>query len=185
MATAAILQLKQAIGATGAEQLEAVQAGASVRMTSAQIAALAAQLIPTGATALIEGVPLPGANNDYTVNGQMGPAVGFIDLTPTAPCTITGLQAGTDGQIVTLTNLTGIAATFEPLNNGSAPANQFRMANSVTLAQYDSQSFRYSTSIGMWITMSPTTGGSQPSVVQGTQSGQILGTQSGQELGTQ
>jgi hypothetical protein len=48
MATSTIPQLTQAIAITGDEQMEAVQAGTSVRVTTAQIAALGALIGPSG-----------------------------------------------------------------------------------------------------------------------------------------
>jgi hypothetical protein len=50
MATASIPMLPQAIALTGAEQMEAVQSGASVRVTASQVAALGGPTGPTGPT---------------------------------------------------------------------------------------------------------------------------------------
>lgn len=50
MAIVSIPQLPQAIALTGTEQMEAVQAGASVRVTSAMVAALGGPTGPTGPT---------------------------------------------------------------------------------------------------------------------------------------
>ena len=160
MATTTILQLPQAISLTGAEQLEAaepvtlpggVQGWASIRVTAGQISALASKVAPTGPTAVIAAAPAPGANNDYTAHGQMGPAVGFMDLTPTAICNITGLQAGTDGQLVVITNLSAFAMTLNAFNSGSMAPNQFRMASDFILTQNNSKSFKYSVPIGNWV----------------------------------
>lgn len=152
MATATILQLPQAVSLTGGEQIESIQNGASTRLTVAQILAILPYIItPIGPTAVITGVPNAGANNNYTVNGQMGPAVGFVDLTPTAVCNITGLEAGFDGQMVTITNLSTYAMTLNALNSGSLAANQFRMAADFILTQNNSKSFKYSATLAIWV----------------------------------
>jgi hypothetical protein len=160
MATATILQLPQAVGGLlGTEQCEAAQPTTlpngqpgfvSIRLTTAQIAALAAaSKTPSG---LITGIP-SGTQNDYTVGGQMGPAVGFIDLSPTAPCNITGLAAGIDGQLVVITCLTAFATTLNALNAGSLAANRFRMASDAILTQNNGRSFKYSATIGLWVAL--------------------------------
>jgi hypothetical protein len=56
MASATIPSLPQAIALTGAEQMEAVQAGTSVRVTVAQLAALANSGTPAALT------PIPTAS---------------------------------------------------------------------------------------------------------------------------
>lgn len=157
MATENILQLTAAIGITGSEWLEAVQVAAvpggwaSIRLTSAQIAALAASLAPTGPTVVVAAVPAAGANNDYTASGQFSPAVGFVDLAPTADCNITGLAAGGNGQIVIITNLSAHQMILNALNTGSATANRFRMAADQILTQNNSRAFKYSTTLAKWV----------------------------------
>jgi hypothetical protein len=88
MSNSTIPMLPQAIGITGAEQLEAVQAGASVRLTAAQIAALGGPLGPTGPTGPSQGptgVPGPtgsiGPTGTTGVSGPTGPTGGG----PTGP----------------------------------------------------------------------------------------------------
>jgi hypothetical protein len=83
----------------------------------------------------------------------MGPAVGFVELTPTAICNITGLQAGFDGQIIVITNLSAFAMTLNALNVGSIAANQFRLPGDLILTQNDSKSFKYSATIGKWVAL--------------------------------
>jgi len=161
MATATILQLVQAVGGlTGLEQFEAVQptmlpngqpGWLSIRLSSAQIAALAA--MATGATGVAAAVPAPGANNNYTASALMKPSIGFLELTPTAVCNITGIQAGVDGQIVIITNLSAFAMTLNALNGGSAAPNQFRMAADFILTQNNGKAFKYSATIGLWVAM--------------------------------
>ncbi len=85
----------------------------------------------------------------------MGPTIGFMDLTPTGNCTITGIPAGVDGQILVITNL---AATFTvtilALNAGSSAANQFRaVGGGITLNQYNAATFKYSVTIGKWVSL--------------------------------
>ncbi len=161
MSTTTILQLPQAIaGLLGVEQLEAAQpttlpngqpGWVSIRISAAQIAALASLIASTGPTGVIYATPAPGENDNFTAGGQMGPAVGFIELSPTANCNITGLQAGFDGQIVVVTNLATFLLTLNALNGGSLPANRLRMVADFTLVQNDSKSFKYSATIGAWV----------------------------------
>jgi len=162
MSTTTIVQLPQAIALTGNELLEVavpiklagnVNGWASERVTSAQIAALAGNVASVGPTAVITDVPVPGSNNDYTVSGQMGATVGFIDLTPTAICNITGLQGGFDGQVVIITNLSAFAMTLNTLNVGSQATNQFRLPSDLILIQNDSKAFKYSATISRWVSL--------------------------------
>jgi hypothetical protein len=162
MATTTILQLPQAISLTGAEQLEAaepvtlpggVQGWASIRVTASQIAAIASLIVPPGPTTVIHAAPALGENDNYTAGAQMSATVGFVDLTPTAVCNITGLQAGSDGQLVIITNLSSFAMTLNALNAGSAAANQFRMAADFILTQNNSKTFKYSVAIGKWVAL--------------------------------
>jgi hypothetical protein len=150
MATATILQLLQAQGLTGAESVEAVQNRTSVRVTVAQIASLGAQISPTGPTGVVEAVPATGANNDYAPSG-FGATSGFLELTPTGVANITGLLAGYDGQLITITNLSAYALTLNALNGGSQAANQFRMVADAILGQNNGKSFKYSATIGLWV----------------------------------
>jgi hypothetical protein len=151
MSTKTILQLPvAALGLTGSEQIELVQGSGttatSIRASLAQIIALFA----SGPTGVASASPT-GANNDYTVNGEMGSTIGFIDLTPGATCNLTGLKAGYDGQFVTITNLGTPNLTLNALNSGSQAPNQFRMQSDFSLIQNGSKSFRYSATIGKWI----------------------------------
>jgi len=158
MATTTILQLPQALSLTGAELVElavpvvlpgGVQGWASERGTTAQFAALIQTI--TGPTGVLYAAPAVGANNDYNAAGAMGPSIGFLELTPTANCNLTGLKAGLDGQVITVTNLSLFNMTLNSLNSGSQAANQFRMVSDFSLVRNDSKSFKYSATIGKWI----------------------------------
>lgn len=151
MATSTIPQLRQAIGLTGTEQLEAVQAGTSVRITSAMLALLANAVAPIGPTGVAAASPAAGENDNYTVSGEMGPTIGFADLTPAGNCNITGLEAGFNGQIITITNLSAFVMVLNALNSGSLATNQFRMFGDLSLSQNNGQTFKYSTTIGKWV----------------------------------
>lgn len=152
MATATILQLPQAQSLTGAEAVEMVQNGASVRGTSAQVASLGSSISPTGPTGVVEAVPVTGANNNYAPSG-FGATTGFLELTPAGIANISGLLAGYDGQIVTITNLSAYLLTLNALNGGSLVANQFRMAADADLTQYNGRTFKYSATIGLWVAL--------------------------------
>jgi hypothetical protein len=150
MATATILQLPQAQSLTGAEAVEMVQNGQSVRGTSAQVASLGASVSPTGPTGVVEALPNVGANNDYAPPG-FGATTGFLEVTPVGVTNLTGLLAGYDGQLVTITNLSAYQLTLNALNSGSQTANQFRMVADAVLDQYNGKSFKYSATIGCWV----------------------------------
>lgn len=161
MSTRTILQLPVAIALLGTEYVEGAQPATlangqkgydSVRFTTAQIAALASALVVAGNNGVITDAP-SGTINNYTVGGHMGAGVGFIDITPTGAWNITGLQAGFDGQIVVITNLSAITGQLNARNIGSLAANQFRMAQDADLTQYNGRSFKYSASIGMWVAL--------------------------------
>jgi|SRR6185312_947976 len=152
MATATILQLPQANSLTGAESVEMVQNGRSVRGTSAQVASLGSDISPTGPIGVVAAVPANGANNDYAPTG-FGPTSGFLDLTPAGAANITGLTAGYDGQLVVITNLSANVLTLNTLNGASQTANQFRMVADIILGQNNSQAFKYSATIGKWVAL--------------------------------
>ena len=84
----------------------------------------------------------------------MGTTIGFIELTPTAATTITGLVAGYDGQLVIITNLSGsYNVTLSALDSRSLFAIQFRIVGNFALQQYNGQGFKYSATIGNWIAL--------------------------------
>lgn len=152
MATATILQLRQAQSLTGAEAVEMVQNGESVRATAAQVATLNASVSPTGPIGVVNAVPATGANNDYDPAG-FDATTGFLELTPTGDCNISGLVAGYNGQLVIITNLSAHVITLNALNGASQAANQFRMVGDIALGQNNGQAFKYSTPIGKWVAL--------------------------------
>jgi hypothetical protein len=81
----------------------------------------------------------------------MGATIGFIDLTPPSTCVITGLVAGFNGQMVTITNLSANSLTLNALDGSSAAANQFRMVGNTGLGLNNGATYRYSTTIAKWI----------------------------------
>jgi hypothetical protein len=154
MATSTILQLPVNIGLTGFEWLEIATTvnNPSQRATSGQIARLASSVVPTGPTGVAADAPA-GTQNNYTINGEFTVATGFAELTPAGACNITGLQAGSDGQIIIITNLSTFALTLNALNSGSLSANQFRMFGDLVLSQNNGHAFKYSATIGKWVGM--------------------------------
>lgn len=148
-----IPMLLQATSILGSEQMEAVQAGVSVRVTISQIAAYAGSPGAGAIAGVAAAVPAPGANNDYTATGQMGVTIAFMDLTPAGTSNITGVISGFDGQELTITNLSGNSLTINALNAGSQSQNQFRMPADVALVQYQGISFKYSATIGKWVAL--------------------------------
>jgi len=152
MGTVTVLQLAQATSLTGAEALELVQNGASVRTTTGQVASLGADISPTGPTGVVVAVPATGANNDYFPSG-FGATTGFLDLNPAGNCNITGILAGYDGQLLTVTNISANTVTLNALNGGSQSANQLRMAADAILPQNNGRTFKYSQTIGKWVAL--------------------------------
>lgn len=152
MATATILQLQQAVSLTGSESIEMAQNGRSVRATSAQVASLGGSVSPTGPTGVVASIPATGANNDYAPSG-FGATTGFLDLTAAGAANITGISAGYDGQIITITNLSASPLTLNALNGGSQGANQFRMVADTILTQNNGKTFKYSATIGKWVAL--------------------------------
>lgn len=157
MATASILNLGVQIGLTGNEWLEIANMSVngsqptSRRVTAAALILLAGKIAPVGPAGVAQAVPAAGANNDYNASGLMGPLIGFLDLSPTADCNITGLAAGYDGQVTIVSNLTAFKVTLNALNAGSSGVNQFRMGNDLDLTQNNGQAFKYSATIGKWV----------------------------------
>jgi hypothetical protein len=103
----------------------------------------------SGTSTLQTIVPTPGPSDNYPINF----GIGFLDINPTGgACNITGMTAGFDGQLVTVTNIhASNSVTLNALNGGSSAPNQFRMAADMTLLQYSSLTFRYSSAIAMWV----------------------------------
>jgi len=81
----------------------------------------------------------------------MGSTIGFVDLNPTGTCVVTGLIAGFDGQMVTITNLSANSLTLNALDAGSSAANRFRMVGNIGLGLNNGATFRYSVTIGNWV----------------------------------
>lgn len=81
----------------------------------------------------------------------MNSTIGFMDLTPTANCNITGVTSGTDGQMLIITNLSAFTLTLNALNSGSSSGNQFRMVADFNLSQNNGATFKYSATIGKWV----------------------------------
>ena len=163
MSTTTIPQLPQAVGGlTGLELVELAQPTVlangqpgytSIASNTAQIALLAASVIPLGPVGVVAGAPTAGANNNYSAGALFGATTGFLDLTLSAPSNLTGLIAGSNGQMVTITNLSAFNLTLNALNAGSLAANQFRLPADLILTQNNAQSFRYSTTIGKWVAL--------------------------------
>jgi hypothetical protein len=137
MATVGIPQLPSAIGLTGAEQIEIVQAGTSARTTISQIAALSGGGgsggggFPAGYIAFASP---SGTSNNVSPSGFYS-TIGRIDVTLSAgPATWTGLEAGADNQAIILRNAdANNSLTLDIANNGSFAINQFAGSGSATV----------------------------------------------------
>jgi hypothetical protein len=105
-------------------------------------------ITPSGVTS---DAPAAGAHNDYAPTGY-GVTTGFLEVTPAGAANLTGLLAGFNGQIVTISNLSGNNLTLNALNGGSAANNQFRLPFDLILSQNNSQTFRYlKGSVNKWV----------------------------------
>ena len=93
-----------------------------------------------------------GTINNYAPAG-FASTTAFLDLSPSAATIITGLAGGSDGQIVTISNLSGtFSVTLNQLDNGSTAANRFRIVGNIVLSpQYNSVSIKYSASLTKWV----------------------------------
>lgn len=107
---------------------------------------------PQGAGDVV-AVPANGANNNFAPSGYDA-TTAFLDLNPSGVCNITGLAAGYDGQIVTLTNVSANNVTINALNAGSVAANRFRLPFDTVLSQNSSITVRYSTALSLWVLVS-------------------------------
>jgi hypothetical protein len=83
----------------------------------------------------------PGAGT-FTV--ALNPGVGFLDITPSAAATLTNITGATDGQILTVTNLSGAFGLTVQAN-----AN-IRMAGDLGLLENNTTTLRYSAALGLW-----------------------------------
>jgi hypothetical protein len=108
VANATITQLPQAIGLTGSEQLEAVQAGSSVRITAQSIA----NLVVVNPASAISGYFLG------TLTGCIGTVTGNInyDITGSA-CTLTAITALLGISNTNIATITGLPAIVQPATN--------------------------------------------------------------------
>lgn len=90
-----------------------------------------------GIGSYLEDAPTAGVHNNYNPTG-FGSTVGRLDIDTTAgDVELTGLQAGTDGQLLIATNIGANNLILDPLNAGSSAGNQFRLVGQMYAAQYD------------------------------------------------
>lgn len=106
---------------------------------------------PVGGALKLQATTLPaGTSSDLAL--ALG--IGFLDLNPSAGASdLTGIDATnvTDGQLLVITNVNASnAVTIKAFDIGSAPTSRFRAPADFTLLQYNSVTFRYSSSVGMW-----------------------------------
>lgn len=87
----------------------------------------------------LAAAPATGTYNNYNPAG-FGTSVGRLDISTTSGnVTLTGLAAGTDGQLLNLRNTGANNLILRQLNAGSSGANQFAIpADNYTLTQYGS-----------------------------------------------
>lgn len=93
-----------------------------------------------------------GATNNITIT----PLIGFLELNANvAASNVTGIQAGFDGQIITVTSRNAANnVTLNRLHAGSDVANRLRLSADLALFQDQGISLRYSSALALWIPMS-------------------------------
>jgi hypothetical protein len=110
-----------------------------------------AQFSPYAGSAAAQSETLaPGATTDL----PLGNGVGFLELNPsTGAATLGGVLGGTQGQLLTISNINGsYPVTLLQLDLGSSASARFRLASDITLLQYGSITLRKSpVSSGFWI----------------------------------
>lgn len=156
---------------TGTEEVPVVQSLETVKLTTAQIAALALlrtaeeianNVTPTdyaypplvaaryGSSAQI-AVTLTAGQNDNLAPAGLKLYSAYIDCTLSAASSISGVTAGIDGLQIIITNVSAFTLTLLALSADSAGTNQFRLPDDIDLAQYQSATFIYSTGAGLWL----------------------------------
>lgn len=92
-----------------------------------------------------------GDNNDVPVNAN----VAFLECDTTAgAANITGLAAQPNGSFLTVTNTGANPLVLAALSGLSLAANRLRLSADVMLLTNDSFTFRYSSDIGLWVSIS-------------------------------
>lgn len=103
---------------------------------------------PVGAQTIVLAA---GDNNDVALNEN----IAFMECDTTAGvATITGIAAQANGSMVTVTNTGVNVLTLAALDGASAAANRLRLSADVALLTNDSFTFRYSSDIGLWVSIS-------------------------------
>lgn len=92
-----------------------------------------------------------GVYNDYNPTG-FGSTVGRLDLdTTSGNIELTGIAAGSDAQLLIVTNIGVNMVLLDSLNAGSGAANRMRLIGQIALPQYASQLLcYYAGSINKW-----------------------------------
>lgn len=102
-------------------------------------------------TVVLQLAVAAGTYNNYNPAGFSG-SVGFLDVTPTGAVILTGINAGSDGQYLVVTNLSGSQTlTLNSLDAGSLAQNRLRLPGNLTLAANNSICLRYSAQLGLWV----------------------------------
>lgn len=104
-----------------------------------------------GVGSYLEAAPAAGTYNDYAPAG-FGSTVGRLDIdTGAGDVELTGLLAGSDAQLLIVTNIGAHNLILDPLNVGSAAANRFRLPGQMYLPQYNAQLLCYYTgTVNKW-----------------------------------
>lgn len=108
-----------------------------------------AQFSLAGVATLVQSSTIAaGTTNDLALTA----GVGILDVTANvAGSTLTGMAAGYDGQEVTVSNLHASGLLTLAAMTGSSATNRYRLAGDLTLLFRQSQTFKYSASLAVWV----------------------------------
>ncbi len=88
-----------------------------------------------------------GTTNNQAIN----PDTGFVEITANAAGSdLTGFAGGVDGQTIVVTQVTSNPLTLKALT-GSSAGNQLRLGFDLTCVQFSGVSFRYSSTLAVWV----------------------------------
>lgn len=91
-----------------------------------------------------------GAGDNDDIAPDLTEAARLQVTTNAAGSTLTGIAAGSDGQVLVITNVSANDLTLSPEDAGSAAANRLAINGPQVLGQYQSLMFLYDATIARW-----------------------------------
>jgi hypothetical protein len=129
---------------SGDEEVMIVQSGTSRRVAAS---AFQASVVTLGAEQTITATA--GTSNNVAVTVASVSRL-LVDTTA-GDATFTGMTAGTDGQLMVITNEGSALLALAVENGGSSSANQFYGVTDITLPAKGSQLCSYSANLAKWV----------------------------------